>query len=164
MRFFSRFGILLLSLFGTPVDADDPGTKTAFVSGSSMQPTFTAQDEVEFQEIDSATVIERRQIVILHFQSRERRMLKRVFALPGDQLQIKDGRFFLNGELVQPTGWPDSYLIPSTAGKALRIQLKRYENTLPSGKYLLLGDNFRSSQDSLDYGLVDRSQIEGLVK
>ncbi|HHK0080224.1 TPA: signal peptidase I, partial [Streptococcus pyogenes] len=34
---------------------------------------------------------------------------------------------------------------------------------IPSGKYLLLNDNRQNKNDSREFGLIDKSQIKGVI-
>lgn len=128
-----------------------------------MSPTLKSGATIEVQAIDPLMVIERGQAVVMTFKGRENRMLKRVYAVPNDHVAILDGKLHLNGDSVQPKGWPANYTMPPSTGIALKAQLKRYSHVLPANKFVVLGDNPANSSDSLDYGLIERTQITGIV-
>jgi signal peptidase I len=78
--------------------------------------------------------------------SRELAVVKRVIGIPGDQVVGRDGRAYVNGFKADDI---------TTAG------FKRVD--LGSDEYFLLGDNRSSSQDSRDFGPVQRNAIFGRV-
>ena len=81
------------------------------------------------------------------------RLVKRVIGTPGDQVDIRDGKVFVNGEeLVEP------YVKGVTNERDFEFPV-----TVPSGKYIVFGDNREVSKDSRIFGFIDRSQIEGKV-
>ena len=77
--------------------------------------------------------------------------VKRIIGIPGDIIDIKDGKVYRNGEeLVEP------YSIGKTYAKILQFPI-----TIPENKYLVLGDNRENSSDGREFGLIDRSRIKG---
>ncbi len=78
-------------------------------------------------------------------------LIKRVIALPGERIEIVQGRVYINGQLLDEpyiTGaWSDT----------------RPEILIPARHYYVLGDNRNSSQDSRSgrIGLVPRERIVG---
>lgn len=81
--------------------------------------------------------------------------IKRVVGLPGDQIAIRDGELYRNGQRVaEPYTTPDGYMNTIEP------------ETVPPGKVWVLGDN-RHLGDSLDsraYGPVDLRDVAGVVK
>ncbi len=112
--------------------------------------------------------------------------IKRVVGLPGDRIQMKSGRLWINGEIVpvEPTG---SYVDEDENGRKVNAQvfretlpggvthtiLKRtdqgfpnntIEYVVPPGHYFMMGDNRDNSRDSrfLDYvGYVPAENLIG---
>lgn len=77
--------------------------------------------------------------------------VKRIIGVPGDIIDIKNGKVYRNGEeLVEP------YSIGKTYAKILQFPI-----TIPENKYLVLGDNRENSSDGREFGLIDRSRIKG---
>lgn len=79
-------------------------------------------------------------------------LVKRVIGLPGEQVDIQDGKVYINGNLLNET----SYLGVETIGD---LHLEK----IPEGQYFLMGDNRSLSMDSRSdsVGLVDRKDITG---
>lgn len=80
--------------------------------------------------------------------------IKRVAAVAGDTVQIKDGILYVNGE--------KSELFTE---KILDAGIAENEITLANGEYFCIGDNLNSSEDSRsgNIGPVKESEIAGRV-
>ncbi|MDE2572336.1 MAG: signal peptidase I [bacterium] len=75
--------------------------------------------------------------------------LKRVIGLPGDRIQVVDGRVFRDGlVLAEPyVRYPDHRSFPAV--------------TVPPHQLYVLGDNRANSDDSRAWGFVPQSQVIG---
>lgn len=75
--------------------------------------------------------------------------LKRVIGLPGEQVEIRDGKVFINGAVIdeQYIKAPPSY----TWGPSV----------VPEGQYLVLGDNRNGSLDGHVWGFLPEESIIG---
>lgn len=79
------------------------------------------------------------------------RLVKRVIGVPGDEIDIRDGKVYVNGnELVE------DYIKGVTYPREIQFPLKVGE-----GEYFVLGDNREVSKDSRSFGVIKKSQIEG---
>ena len=80
--------------------------------------------------------------------------VKRLVALPGDTVEIRNGQLYINGEAAQD---------PRSLGSTARDMPRR---TLGSDEYFVLGDNRFSSHDSRsqDVGPLRRDMILGKAK
>ena len=87
-------------------------------------------------------------VVIRSPQEMEKRLVKRIVALPGDSLEIEDGIVKINGHSIA-----EPYVLGNTRD--------RDESTIPEGHYFVLGDNRPRSNDSNSFGPVPKSQIIG---
>ena len=79
------------------------------------------------------------------------RLVKRVIGTPGDQVDIKDGKVYINGVAQE-----EPYVKGETNNRDFQLPV-----TVPYGKYFVLGDNRGVSKDSRVFGFIDRSQVEG---
>lgn len=79
------------------------------------------------------------------------RLVKRVIGTPGDLVDIKDGKVYLNG-----VAQDEPYVKGETNNRDFQLPV-----TVPDGKYFVLGDNRGVSKDSRIFGFIDRSQVEG---
>ncbi len=123
------------------------------VEGTSMLPMLEDQDRLfinkfayRFGEIQRNDVV-----VFLYPGDHSKSYIKRVIALPGDDLRIDHGQVWVNGRALKETYVP------------LRYQDDRSqpEMTVPAGQYFVMGDHRSISSDSRDFGPVDRSLIYG---
>ncbi len=81
--------------------------------------------------------------------------IKRVIGLPGDHIQILEGRVYVNNALLK-----ESYLKPDvkTEGDYPFMELD-----VPEGTVFVMGDNRPSSTDSRAFGCIPIEKIEGKV-
>ena len=89
-------------------------------------------------------------VIIFHFpRDPSRDFVKRVIGVPGDVVEIKQGRVFLNGEEID-----EPYVThPDRGSMAPR--------SIPENSFFVLGDNRRASNDSRDWGTVPAELIIG---
>lgn len=84
---------------------------------------------------------------------RRNRYIKRVIGIPGDKIEIKDGKVYVNDKLLE-----EPYIKGTTVKKTLE-----YPVTVPQGKLFVMGDNRENSNDSRSFGFVDYRSVEGKV-
>lgn len=86
-------------------------------------------------------------IVFRSLENPDRDLIKRVIALPGETVEIKEGKVYIDGApLNDPYDEPD-YIYPS--------------RQVPDGYYFVLGDNRNSSSDSHVWGMLPRENMIG---
>jgi len=88
--------------------------------------------------------------------------IKRVIAIPGEHIQIKDGKVYINGEELKEEYLPEGTITDSVArdgyagGQFLDL-------VVPAGTVFVMGDNRGNSGDSRKFGCVPYEKIEGKV-
>lgn len=126
-----------------------------WIPSGSMIPTLDPGDRVlvlKFWYHLPKIEPKRQQVMVFKYPVDPRRdFVKRVIGLPGDTVEIMDGKVFVNGvHMAEPyVVHPDTYNM-----KAL---------TVPAGNYFCLGDNRPNSQDGRFWGMVPESFIRGPV-
>lgn len=85
--------------------------------------------------------------------------VKRVMAIPGDIIEIRDGIFYLNGK---PQKEPYTAVARSTFGGQFLSECTRL--TVPTGKLFVMGDNRKGSGDSRqELGLISYADINHVI-
>ena len=84
----------------------------------------------------------------------QKHLIKRVIAVGGDTIEIRDGYVYLNGEMLDE---------PYVAEEGISGEMGSV--TVEEGKMFVMGDNRRVSQDSRspELGQVEESSIVGKV-
>jgi signal peptidase I len=91
----------------------------------------------------------------------ERDFIKRVIGLPGDTIELRAKKVYVNG---QPQDEPYvHFLTTSFGGEVTSMDVReRYGPvTVPSDQYFVMGDNRDNSQDSRYWGYLPRSYVKG---
>lgn len=134
------------------------------VNGQSMEPTMMSGEYVLTDKVSYQTGMPRRGDVVV-FHAPEAAgcaagtgcdFIKRVMALPGDTIMIKDESIYVNGEQVQEPYLPPDFTTP--AGAFTRGER---EILLGEDEYFMVGDNRSYSSDSRAWGPVSKSAIVG---
>lgn len=130
---------------------------TTNVVGVSMEPTLYNEQKIyinRFLYILSSPKAGDVVVFLPNGNENSHYYVKRVVAVPGDRLVVKDGVLFVNG-LESP--W--------VTEKLLEAGIAENEFTLDSGEYFCIGDNPGNSEDSrsANIGPVKETDIVGKV-
>ena len=82
--------------------------------------------------------------------------IKRVVALPGEHIQIKDGKVYINGEELKEDYLPEGTKTNAEGGQFIDL-------IVPEGTVFAMGDNRGNSGDSRMFGCIPYEKIEGKV-
>lgn len=123
------------------------------VEGPSMRPTLVNSERLVVNKfIYRFRTPERGDIIVFRYPSDPSRdFIKRVIGIPGDTIEIKDGRVFVNGQLLN-----ESYILEKTRGSYSLA-------TVPEGHIFVMGDNRNNSEDTRfrDVGFVSHDLVKG---
>ena len=125
-----------------------------FVNGQSMEPNFHNGDYLIIDELSYRfREPQRGEVIVFNFpQDPSQRYVKRIVGLPGETIEVKDGKVIINSkDLLNES----SYLsdLSYTSGNA--------NITLGQGEYSVLGDNRDHSYDSRRWGILPEDLIIG---
>jgi signal peptidase I len=141
--------VVLYLLFMTPHE----------VVGTSMVPTFqNGEHLIANKIIYKISTPQRGDIAIFKYSDNED-FIKRVIGLPGDTIQIKDGRYYVNSKELDESAYLDSSVYTS-GGEYLH---EGESVIVPDNMYWLSGDNRPHSSDSRDFGPIKFTAIKGKV-
>lgn len=127
--------------------------------GDSMNPVLENGDTVLVNRIIyDASTPKRGDIIVFKPNGNENMhsYIKRIIGLPGETVQIVDGKIYIDGEVLEEEYTTSSLEIAGLAANKIE---------LGGDEYFVLGDNRENSEDSrmADIGNVKRSEIEGKV-
>jgi len=130
--------------------------EAGYVPSGSMKPTIQINDQLILDKLGYYFHSPQRyDIVVLNptdvllQRNFHLKLIKRVIGLPGEEVQIKQGQVYINGQPLD-----EDYIAAKptyTWGPAL----------VPPNSYLVLGDNRNHSYDSHHWGVVPRARIVG---
>jgi signal peptidase I len=123
------------------------------VEGTSMLPVLEDQDRLFINKLAYRVgEIHRGDVVVfLYPRDHQKSYIKRVIALPGDDLRIDHGDVYVNGILMKEAYVP----------KQFEDDRSQPEMTVPQHEYFVMGDHRSISSDSRDFGPVDRDLVYG---
>ena len=133
------------------------------VKGSSMVPNFTngeylLTDKLTYQFREPV----RGDVVVFKAPASEPcavdecEYIKRIIGVPGDRVMVKEGKVYLNGELLNQNFLPADYVTDPGS-----FAQEGVEVTVPEGYYLPFGDNRSYSRDGREFGPIKRNLILG---
>ena len=184
IRVFALMILIVSSLRSALADWNDVPT-------GSMKPTIQEGDrvvvnklaydlKVPFTTIDIVKWDdpERGDIVVLFSPVDGTRLVKRVVAIPGDKVEMRDNQLFVNGQLARQSPitfvnseeqGPAYVLDENLAGRTHKIMISPEIGAnrsfgplvVPREHYFVLGDNRDNSNDSRYIGFIERRRIVG---
>jgi signal peptidase I len=131
------------------------------VEGQSMMPKLHDQDRIFVNKfiyslrewIGDKSPIKRGDIVVLLYpDDPSKSYIKRVVGLPGEEVNVDNGKLYIDGKQIEEPYLDSGYL--SSDSMPGPVQVKDHH-------YFVLGDNRRNSSDSRYWGLVPEKYIYG---
>jgi signal peptidase I len=84
--------------------------------------------------------------------------VKRVIGVPGDEIDIKDGFVYINGQQLH-----ESYVNGGDGNTKLQNADIKYPYKVENDTFFVMGDNRAESMDSRTFGAVIRDNIKGVL-
>jgi signal peptidase I len=191
-RFSANKGFLVLlmcfGIFRTAIADWNP------IPSGSMRPSLLEGDVVFVNRLAYNVKVPLTDVVLTHTGEPQRgdvvtfssprdgmRLIKRLVAVPGDTVEMRDEMLFINGEAARydaAEALQESIAGGAVDGTRLTEQVQGHRRrvqwlhgvaahrsfgpvTVPEGKYLMLGDNRDDSADSRYFGFVPRHLLIG---
>ncbi len=127
------------------------------VVGNSMHPTYKNGEFLMANKITYRVSEPKRGDVIIFKFSDTQDFIKRIIGTPGDELLIKDGLIYINGDLLDESAYLESSVI-TNGGSYLH---EGQTITVPDNEYFVCGDNRTNSSDSREFGPIKKEKIKG---
>jgi signal peptidase I len=123
------------------------------VDGRCMEPNLYHGDRVLTERLSYRwRAPQRGEVVVFRVpDGTNELMVKRVVALPGERVSIRDGKVYINGRPL-----PEPY-----RRHAMNYFMR--EKTVPEGMLFVMGDNRDVSNDSRDWGFLPMNRIVARV-
>ena len=128
------------------------------IKGQSMHPNFP---DAEYLLTEKVTYYRRDPVrgdvvVFTPPISETDEYIKRVIALPGETVMLKEGRVYINDVLLD-----EPYLASTLYTNDGYFLPEGQPYTVPEGKYFTMGDNRPHSSDSRAWGPITKKEISG---
>lgn len=120
------------------------------VLGQSMEPTLHSSQRVVIEKVTYRFHGPRRgDVVVIDSSDQSEMLIKRVVGLPGETVEVRDGRVTVNGEQLE-----EPWAVKPGGGQY-------GPQTIPPLHVFVLGDNRGASNDSRNFGPVSIEDIVG---
>ncbi|MCL2757100.1 MAG: signal peptidase I [Coriobacteriia bacterium] len=163
LRFVIEFALVLLLASGLTWLVKNFVIQPFEIPSGSMETTLLIGDKIMAEKVTYLfNPIERGEIVVFDDMTQPNRILvKRVIALAGDVVDLRDGRVYLNGKPLYE---------PYTRGMRSEERPVHFQDipisypfTVPEGYIWVMGDNRTISSDSRYFGPVPVDTVKGRV-
>ena len=112
------------------------------------------------------TDIKRGDVIVFKYpEEPERDFVKRVIGLPGETLEVREKRVYINGQRIdEPYVFylePPGQMTGQHEATAFDLRERYGPVVIPPDSYFMMGDNRDNSQDSRYWGFLPRSYVKG---
>ncbi|MDV3467369.1 signal peptidase I [Stenotrophomonas sp. C3(2023)] len=177
LQWLKKEALPLLIMLGLLATARDTLANHYQVPSGSMQPTLEPGDRVvvdmrayglrlPFTQVRllDAGVPQRGEVAVFDSPADGTRLIKRVVAVAGDHVQVRNGHLSINGQALSSA---ESPLQEQFGNRTATLELDRgggpdvADVQVPAGKLLVMGDHRGDSYDGRYFGWVDADLVYG---
>lgn len=138
--------------------------ESCYIPSGSMLPTLQINDRLVVDKISYRFAnLNRGDIVVFDPPAKlhtKERLIKRLIGLPGDRIEVKNGKVYVNGTVLA-----EKYVAEAATYTWTKTESSDAKFTpnqiIPQGHYLVLGDNRNNSFDSHYWGFITKDKIVG---
>jgi signal peptidase I len=134
------------------------GFRVYRIPAGSMEPTLLIGDYlITDSKYFKKNELQRRDLVIVQYPKEPSRdFIKRVIALEGEKIEIKNKQVYINDEVL-----PESYVVHNDVNSDVAIRDNFGPEVVPPNHCFVLGDNRDNSMDSRFWGSIPLGNIKG---
>jgi signal peptidase I len=143
------------------------------IPSGSMEPNLLIGDHLLVNKFVSAPTLTRLEdtllpiqtiqrgdvIVFKHPRMPERDLIKRTIGLPGETIELREKRVFVNGKPLDEAY--AHFVLNASDVPPTDVRRNFGPVTVPPGHYFMMGDNRDNSEDSRYWGFLPREHVKG---
>ncbi len=138
--------------------------ESCYIPSGSMLPTLQINDRLVVDKISYRLSDPARGDMVVFAPPAKLKIkenfIKRVIGLPGDRVEVKNGKVYVNGKVLA-----EKYVAQTPTYTWTKTESSDPQFTpnqlVPEGQYLVLGDNRNNSLDSHYWGFITKDRIVG---
>lgn len=130
--------VLIRTFVVTPIRVDGPSMNPTLKNGNIMI-------------LNKLAKIDRFDIVVISSSKTHDTLIKRVIAMPGETIEVRDGKIYINDKKIN-----DKY------GSGVTKDFGKIR--VPKDSYFVMGDNRPVSADSRVFGTFNKKEIKGTTR
>ena len=158
-------GLSLLLAFGIRTFV----AEARYIPTGSMEPTLLINDRLIVDKVSYRLHGPSRGDIVVFNPTKtlkerfDNAFIKRVIAIPGDQISIREGKVLINQSAINEpyTASQQSTSVEACIYSGFDKPFLAKEQMIPEDHYLVLGDNRRNSLDGRCWGLVAKEDLVG---
>lgn len=135
------------------------------VKGDSMEPNYHSGDYLIIDELSyRLRDPERGEVIVFKYPlNTSYRYIKRIIALPGETIDLKNGEVYVSRAGSEPTKVSEDLYISDATREKWKTRMDYGPVTLKADEFFVMGDNRNYSSDSRTWGVLPMKDITGRV-